>query len=402
MEYYSHKKGQLRLCLASLVILLIIGCEAELKPKKVSEPNGIPEPIVKEESIQDSPTPTPTATPTPVPEVHYYNVDDYTYTIKGAEVPHSYLLTVFWPKTNVPLTISINKDVVKTVLPTELNSFSYQVADQTKIVLQILSAINEPLKEWIFETPKDFVFNSTENLSQNIEVKANRIFFKNKSLIETAGFNFTAIADEIFFDEGAKIINFENPPKVVPAKDGLVGGSIFIFARRASGKLNLALSGGDGGKGMTAFPYFPQAANGKDGVAGLCSGSGFSSQFCTQPAIDAEPSPSGHKGKQGFPGNKGGNSGSLTIEITEQSEVEFVHTEKPGSGGEGGEGGMGQLKGQPGKGIPRLESCLCDSAKDGEDTGKNGEHGDVGPHGPDGDVGPICISIGRGSGVCKH
>jgi hypothetical protein len=344
--------------------------------------------------------PQQSSAPEPEKDVHYYNVDDFTYTLKGESEPHSYVLSVFWPKTQRTVSVSLNKKIVKVIKPEEGNSFIQSLPDKTKFQLQILSESDQPLKEWIFETPSDFVFNSTEILSQDIEVKANRVFFRSKSHIETRKFNLSVFADEIYFEEGAKIINFIEIPAAETQKDGVNGGDVKILARVALGKIEIELNGGDGGKGIKAFPFLPPASDGKNGFAGICRRDALVPSCIVQPT-NGENSPSGRKGKTGFPGQKGGNSGRVIFEIAEQSEVEVIHTDTPGKGGEGGEGGIGQMKGRPGKAAPRDESCLCPQGNDGEDTGKNGETGDQGPEGNKGDTGAICISIGRGEGVCK-
>ena len=382
MKSFSHKKGLLYLMVCGFLILS--GCEAEMKNKQVA-------PITPQ---AESPSPKKD-------EVQYYSVDDFSYTVKGSAEPHHYNLSILWPKTSHIITVMINKKVIKEVKPEEVNSFTTVIPDGSQFVVKLLSESNSALKEWSFETPKDFVFNSTEILSQDTVVKADRIFFKDKSFIETREFKFSIEADEVIFDEGTHIINFATPAKIISEKEGLNGGNITILARTAKGKIQLDLNGGDGGKGMKAFPWVVPHADGKDGIAGRCEGGGLVPTCTTQP-IDAENSPNGNLGKTGFPGLKGGNSGSVVFEIIEQSALEVTHTERPGLGGEGGDGGLGQIKGKPGKGVSRLESCLCESAKDGEDTGKNGEPGKPGTPGPSGDYGLICISIGRGSGVCNR
>jgi hypothetical protein len=381
MKSFSHKKGVLYLI--GFGFLFLVGCEAEFKDKNRNQVNQQPQPA------------------SPKDDVIYFNVDDFTYNIKGTTEPHHYELSVIWPKTSHIITVVINKNPVKAVKPEAGNSFVTKLDDNSKFVVQLLSESNSTLKEWNLETPQDFVFNSTEILSQDTDVKSHRVFFKNKSFIETREFHFTVEADEMFFEDGTRIINFAAPPKIIPQKEGLNGGNVKFIARKAYGKIELNLNGGDGGNGDTAFPWAIPHANGKDGVPGVCEQKSFVNACVTQP-INGENSPDGNPGKPGFPGKKGGSSGALIFEITEQSEVEVIHTEKPGGGGEGGDGGKGQMKGQPGKAAPRDETCMCPQGKDGEDTGKNGDTGKPGPIGPDGEYGFVCVSIGRGSGACNR
>jgi hypothetical protein len=381
MKIFSHKKGVLYSI--GFCFLVLTGCEAEFKDKNRNHVNPQPQPAG------------------PKDDVIYFNVDDFSYNLKGTLEPHSYELSIFWPKTSRIITVVINKNPVKAVKPEEGNSFVTKLDDNSKFVVQLLSESNSTLKEWILDTPQDFVFNSTEILSQDTDVKSHRVFFKNKSFIETREFHFTVEADEMFFEDGTHIINFATPPKIIPQKEGLNGGNIKFVARKAYGKIELDLNGGDGGKGETAFPWAIPHADGKAGIPGVCEQKGFVNSCVTQP-IDGGSSPDGDPGKTGFPGKKGGSSGELIFEITEQSEVEVIHTEKPGGGGEGGDGGIGQLKGKPGKAAPRDTTCMCPQGNDGKDTGKNGDIGKPGPIGPVGEYGFVCVSIGRGSGACNR
>lgn len=336
------------------------------------------------------------------PEVTTYEVTEPSFIITGDQEPHFYQVEIRWPKNPNPVVVLIDNAVAARVLPTESNSFVFKAHDRTVYLITMEEEVGEKTKiidERKLQVPTDYVFSSTETLVKDTEVNANRIYFKKSAQIETGPFNFSVSGDEIFFEEGIKIFNFQNPPTPVKQKDGVSGGGINISSRLAHGRIEIALSGGEGGQGLEAFPWVIPHPPGKDGVAGICRHDTLVPACITQP-IDGEDSPNGNRGKPGFQGLPGGNSGNLTIEILEESDVEVIHTETPGAGGEGGAGGIGQMKGRPGKAAPRDEHCMCPQGKDGEDTGKNGEQGSPGPKGPDGEIGKICISVGKGANQC--
>jgi hypothetical protein len=365
----------------SVLFLLIAACSNELKNKSAIDDK-------KSDARK--------------PEVTTYEVTEPNFIITGDQEPHVYQVEIRWPKNPNPVVVLIDNEVAIRVLPTESNSFAFKAHNRTVYLITIEEEVGEKTKtidERKIQVPTDYVFSSTETLVKDTEIKANRIYFKKSVQIETGPFNFTVSGDEIFFEDGAKIFNFQNPPKPINQKAGVGGGGINILSRVAHGKIEIALSGGEGGQGQEAFPWVIPHPPGADGVAGVCRHDSLVPSCITQP-IDGEKSPDGNRGKQGFQGLSGGNSGALTIEILEESDVEVIHTENPGVGGEGGQGGIGQMKGRPGKAAPRDESCMCPQGKDGEDTGKNGDSGLPGSNGPDGEIGKICISVGKGANQC--
>jgi hypothetical protein len=337
------------------------------------------------------------------PEVVTYEVSEPVFTITGDSEPHLYQIQIKWPKNLNPIQILVDGVILARVLPTESNSFTFKAQDR-RIYVVAIKAENQDkvsiLDSRKIEVPTDYIFSSTEVLTKDSVTKANRIYFKKTAVIETSKFNFTIEADEIFFEDGAHIINFTTPPRVESQKDGVSGGNVTVLARIAHGQIQIDLSGGDGANGIQGFPWWIPHDDGKNGVAGTCSQAGMAPPMCQVQPIDGANSPDGNRGKTGFQGHKGGNSGSLIVEIADQSEVEITHSEHVGIGGEGGEGGIGQMKGRPGKAAPRDESCLCPQGKDGEDTGRNGDQGLQGPRGLDGNIGTICISVGKGPNQC--
>jgi hypothetical protein len=366
-----------------LIAGLMVSCSRELG-KEQKPKTDLPPPIIVNE-----------------PEVITYEVAEPVFAIAGDTEPHTYQVQVKWPKNPHPVSILVDRVTLARVLPTESNSFIFKVQDKKTYLVELF--VENPEATKVLDVrkitiPTDYVFSSTEVLSKDSVTKANRVYFKKTSSIETKNFAFTIDADEIFFEEGAKIVNFKKFPKPEPQKDGLSGGIITIISRIAHGKVDIELNGSQGGKGVTAFPWGIPGPDGKKGSPAEAVDS--MTRGCLKNPTNGEPAPDGNPGKTGFPGQKGGNSGQLTIEVAEQSEIEINHTENPGTGGEGGEGGKGQLPGQPGKAGDRDPTGVCPAASDGPATAKIGPPGNQGPPGPDGDYGTICINVGKGPNQC--
>lgn len=367
--------------------VLAVACSKELNKAPDNQLPIIPPVVVKQ------------------PEVVTYEVSEPVFTITGDSEPHTYQVQIKWPKNQNLIQILVDGLVLARILPTESNLFTFKVKDRRTYVVEIQVENQEQAKlldSRKLEIPIDYIFSSTEVLTKDSVTKANRIFFKKTALIETGKFNFTLEADEIFFEEGAHIINFTTLPRVEPQKDGLTGGTISIVSRIAHGKVDIELNGSNGGKGMTAFPWIIPGSNGKDGDPAEALPQNHPARACLKPPTNGAPAPDGAQGKTGFPGEKGGNSGALIVEISEQSEVEVNHSEKPGIGGEGGEGGKGQLPGQPGRAGAGEPTGACPNASDGPATAKIGNSGEQGSIGPDGDYGTICISVGKGPNQCTR
>jgi hypothetical protein len=367
-----------------LAAVSLISCSRDLKNKDDSPP---PKPQVMEKE----------------PEIITYEVNEPVYTIVGDEEPNKYQIQVKWPKSSHPVLVMVDRVTLAKVLPSESNSLSFNIQSKKTYLVELFIEAPDGVKTLDarkITTPIDIVFSSTEVLTKSVEIKANRVFFKKTAFIETGKFNFSVKADEIFFEEGSKIINFKNPPSPQLYKDGLSGGNVSIYARIAHGQVQIDLNGSDGGKGLTGLPWMNLGPNGKNGEPG----EGFKTPFahgCPKLPTNGEAAPDGNKGKMGFPGQKGGDSGQLIVEISEQSEIEVIHTEKPGIGGEGGEGGIGQLPGQPGLGGDLEPTGECPRGLPGPSTAKQGPVGDRGPKGAEGEVGNICISVGRGVNQCE-
>lgn len=364
---------------------LAVACAREQKSTPENQDNQKPPVVLKQ------------------PEVITYEVAEPVYAITGDAEPHNYQVQVKWPKNPNPVSVLVDRATLARVLPSESNSFSFKVQDKKTYLVELFAENPEGTKQLDVRKitiPTDYVFSSTEVLMKDTVTKANRVYLKKTSFIETGKFKFDIVADEVFFEEGAKIINFRKFPKPEPQKDGLPGGAITIVSRIAYGKVDIELNGSQGGKGVTAFPWVIPGPNGKDGDPAEALPPNHPARACIKPPTNGEPAPDGKQGKTGFPGQKGGNSGILIVEIAEQSEVEFNHVENPGTGGEGGDGGKGQLPGQPGRAGAGEPTETCPHASDGPATAKIGPPGNQGPPGPDGDYGTICISVGKGPNQC--
>ncbi|MNS60416.1 hypothetical protein D3C72_934130 [compost metagenome] len=104
----------------------------------------------------------------------------------------------------------------------------------------------------------------------------------------------------------------------------------------------------------------------------------------------------GKKGKQGGVGQRGGDTGTLDLQITDASLFTYKVELVPGEGGIGGDGGRG---GSGGDGGPQA-SCGKNHGVQGE-TGPEGERGEPGPIGASGQLQNFCVTI-LGTKTCSN
>jgi hypothetical protein len=182
--------------------------------------------------------------------------------------------------------------------------------------------------------------------------------------------------------EGGQIISFlpnnRRPPDSPEAgKAGAHGGEVQISAQTLSGKLEIDLSGQNGGLGGRGANGTPgtNGARGNNGVDGLLQ--------CLHPGTDGGPGGNGTPGSLGFPGGAAGNGGNLILigKAARALSSNIFFSAKPGDPGPGGSGGLGGAAGQGGEGGSGSVHC------GGGHGGPSGQPGPSGAPGPSGSMG---------------
>ncbi|MCM2351827.1 MAG: collagen-like protein [Bacteriovoracaceae bacterium] len=188
--------------------------------------------------------------------------------------------------------------------------------------------------------------------------------------------------------------------------DGLAGGKIKIHASEAHGKLAFELRGLNGGK-RTKIPQARDPLPRDPKLDGTC-GKYIRESDYNNPSCAGKNGHKGLKGHTGLTGLKGGDSGSLDLNI-ETKSLELMVYYIPGlgsNGGQGGEGGLGSPKGLGNtvKIIPEKDGPVCPLCRveasynskkfpDGN-PGAKGDPGVQGEKGKDGSEQESVIAIG--------
>jgi hypothetical protein len=188
---------------------------------------------------------------------------------------------------------------------------------------------------------------------------------------------------------GGSIIAFDDysPPKKaalgIHGINGASGGKVVLEVEELTGKLNVDLSGKDGGAGGDGLPGFP-GGPGRRGDEAADSWLG-----CAHGGGNGEQGSPGTPGGAGSAGGDGGDGGGLVLRgaIRRQANAITFRAQGgvPGDGGDGGPGGTGGQGGQGGSG-----SAFCRGGEGGP-MGPNGDHGAPGSRGSPGHNGAMSV-----------
>jgi hypothetical protein len=283
-----------------------------------------------------------------------------------------------------------------------------------------------PVAEKNVLIPKDYVMEGTRNLDTLPPLSEfRRLFLKKGARILTRG-DFTLFVEELVADEAV----IETFPENEAARQGVgrAAGTLRLWARTASGSLQVISRGEKGAKGETGLA----GATGNMGFRGpqgeeddchthpeitpggekLCemylhlplppTHPGWRNGYaCRTKNLDGLEGGMGGKGYPGGQGAAGGPAGAVHVEVENPSSFKLDVLQIGGAGGDGGDGGPGG-EGGPGGAPGELDlHQLCT-------PGKQGPQGATGPQGPTGPAGtagskeaPKCIRLGSSTeGSC--
>lgn len=331
--------------------------------------------------------------------------------------PNSYRMIVSWPKSITNVSIRINGGPV--VLKNNVSSAEFPVRgdeDQSVELVAYGSISAAPLSSIVLpvaRSPKDLVISSLVSMPKPLTLEGRRLYFMSGGKIQTNGFPLTIAVTKLYVSSSrASGVPFTGYANIVTFAEGtiaadpsqLAGGNVFIHAVEAHGDLSIAMIGANGRTGATGAeveakllaserpsrtPAPPQPKDkGKNGTSVRASGvrstkpeyDTYAPSSCTSQPLSGAPGPEGRKGITGSPGEKGGNPGSLSINIGDVRDLRIDVRQKlgkPGDGGPGGPGFPGGLGGLPGD-AP--EPCHSDAVQ-----GEQGATGGVGDKGKSGD-----------------
>ncbi len=314
-------------------------------------------------------------------------------------LPHEYQIEISWNENIKNLLI---RDGDKIMNQGERKSpFIIFLKDNSEYKIEVFSMDENPIKsigKFDGISPKDVSLGGF-SLTQNKEIKANRIFIDNKEIFLN-GFTLNLEANEVVAADSKMTSYLAGPIHAPQGSHGRGGGNFILKSKKASGLININLFGLGGGQGNEG-PFYPgRGTKGYRGERAQASGGGGGCA-CTKQPTNGTPGGVGAKGFTGEKGFNGGDSGFYKIEVIEKGSFNVYSTINAGQSGIGGLGGKGQQGGEggdPGE-NPNFTYCSCNSAQKGPD-GPNGPRGDEGPPGEPGKIQESCLSIGKGSGIC--
>ncbi len=326
------------------------------------------------------------------------------FQLREINQPNQYVIHISWPKDYKNVMI---EDSGRKIFEAAANhrEFSYTLRDRTPYDLRVFKAAEEGLNlvgQFTGVTPQDFVFSGTQQLERPTIVEAYRVFLAAGTKIQTNGFSLKVSAEKLY-SENAEIFSFPKGQKAALEKVGRHGGALRVASKEAVGHLRVELRGEEGGDGIDGQSFTVRAPNGASGSAGAhdCARAlgAIVRCWCTSSPGPGLPGIDGVDGNPGTNAGKGGNSGELFVEISNDlgfsvnAQLEAGTSGRPGHGGEGQEGGFGGAPGNP-------TSDSCGGSHPGQD-GKRGKSGRDGIRPTDGVVEKKCISIGTSVRDCE-
>lgn len=321
---------------------------------------------------------------------------------------NTFQLSIKWPLRVYRAEIKIDREII------ESNGHSYlkrNIKSNNGFLSITVTLFNElgaviGLKEQETEFYKDIKIS--EPISSEGELIANRLLITTGGRIITNGQSLTIKAKKIIIEdtynpgaafraEDAHILTVLPGTKSPTAEGKPSHADIRIQADEAIGDLRVALIGFDGNDGVTPIVKHPPAAAGKNGTSGESQDIGRyctddrgrpcrSEIICKVEPQAAEPGLKGAKGIDAAPGQDGGDSGSLTIDIRNTENFTAKIITLPGEGGKSGLRGEGGPGGPPG--ITPRAAPGCRQPKPAS-SGDQGPYGNYGKDGISGAMGFI-------------
>lgn len=301
-------------------------------------------------------------------------------------LPNQFEMQISWPKTVFRVEVKVAETPVRVVQGAFEIRYPAIGGVKNKIELTSFNRLGGRISvlTLVKESPLDVVFESVKDLASDSVFKGHRAFFRPKSKIITYGRNLTFEFDQLIFDEyvdgdfkmAAHILT-AIPGSVVAFPYQLNGSAIKITARKATGKLKIAMYGYNGRSGRSGdeldrlngkirgpdpkrrgapgagglHQYGPDCPKGDEVVKiadgrFLCRVDGL--PRCAKPPTDGGRGQNGEDGTSGEDAENGGNVGSLAIDIKDQTSFTVEVGEKVGVHGKPGAGGVGSPGGEGG------------------------------------------------------
>ncbi|AFX99792.1 hypothetical protein [Bdellovibrio bacteriovorus] len=258
----------------------------------------------------------------------------------------------------------------------------------------------------LIEVPLDIVVSGLYPLQKDLNLKIGRLYLNEDSVLKTNGYLLSIEANQILVGRNSRILNFDQND-IWTSSAQQSGGSISIRAKKASGYLIINLQGAKGKNGRSGTEIehtrgLSSARNGFDGDPGEwdgdedCTEDRFSGQQrcgvinirCTNQPSNGEDGENGANGQDGEAGVRGGDSGSLFVQIKDDSYFTLNVSVMPGTGGLGGAGAPGKPGGKGGAPGTLDQQKVCKPAQKGKD-GQSGKPGRDGENGSPGNLGTI-------------
>ncbi|NUN05779.1 MAG: hypothetical protein HUU57_08455 [Bdellovibrio sp.] len=172
----------------------------------------------------------------------------------------------------------------------------------------------EPVAQFLsvrVQVPEDYVLSGRKKLSENLKIKAARVFIAKGTVIMTENHNLVIEANSLI-SENAVIQNFPLTAKASREQNGRSGGAISIIAQKAEGDLFVRLNAEEGGEGKIGAVYKVMIDNRS------CAGTN---------------------------GGDGGNAGSLSVQFADGAAFNLNYESVPGKSGKAGARGQLMLTG---------------------------------------------------------
>ncbi|UOE99884.1 hypothetical protein [Bdellovibrio reynosensis] len=236
---------------------------------------------------------------------------------------------------------------------------------------------------WINQTEMDLI-KSRPYQPGKYAFTFDTVKITHRGALYTQGHDVELKIKKLLSDDGT-IATFPSSARAHVGITGKNGGHLVIKIEKAQGPTKIYLQGENGADGLAGNP--PDAT--MKGIPGsvaevYCKGSNNPSRE------SAAPGP-GKKGHSGTNGTDGGNSGTLLLEIEDNTDVKLNIQKNAGRGGVGGQGGQGGAGGDPAKSKRKCEIAVY------KKPGAVGPKGDNGLSGKNGIVQEYCIVTPEGA-----
>ncbi len=305
----------LKVCIIIVSFVGFIGCAEDLGDKEVAKPFEV-------------------ATKSLLPS--------FKVSVEGSGRAEAYDVLIEWQEAHGTVRISEGSKILA-VVPGSQKSFLHEQVTHDRQMAYLLEQLSEdgrvlasiPLFVVI---PKDVVLAGEIKLKEPMIIEAQRVFLRSDLKLFNFEHDLHISAGEVH-SENALIQNFPSEAQGPRSGKGRNGGRIVFQAKKTQGSLRIVLVGEKGGAG-------------KDGAITV---------------------PGRHPGCAGSDGGAGGNAGSLTVEVTEDSAMNISYENMKAEGGRAGMRGVAKGSESPDEVIG--PPCRKDAPEGRE--GAAGERGRV-------------------------